>query len=214
MIETATEETKDEKSRQWLDGEIVMQCHNGIESSWLLHAIARKLGLDPDKVIEEEANTGKGKHSHDDLDMFLMQPSSVEKCVHCGKKLKSLGPMFCSEDCALEWVNNTSDEKVKQSGIISLCRTCAIEQNAVLAFEGADTDDNLGKHIVLLAIDEWKKSHDMRVLFYGSFVSFNEEGESTEAVWTCCGNTELIQKDAEALLKKLRKDEEDGFVCW
>lgn len=74
-------------------------------------------------------------HSHDNLDIFLMNPASVEKCAHCGKKLKSLGPMFCSEECAYEWILASADEKVKASGIIMLCRVCAIDVDAVLVYE-------------------------------------------------------------------------------
>ncbi len=75
-------------------------------------------------------------------------------------------------------------------------------------------EDNLLRHKVLLAIYEWKKSHEGRVAYYGSFISFNEEGEVTEAVWTCCGVSSIIRDDIAELLKKIHKDEKDDFVIW
>ena len=68
-------------------------------------------------------------------------------------------------------------------------------------------------NIVLRAIIEWSNAHKSRVIFYGSFVAFDEKHEVIEDRYVCFGPKDVLQIDIDEFLKEFNK-EKDGFVNW
>ena len=51
------------------------------------------------------------------------------------------------------------------------------------------------------------------MVFHGSFVAFDKEGEMIEDRYVCYGKRAVLQIDIDEFLKEFNK-EKDGFVNW